>query len=42
MVAIGYGTDPAGQEFFILKNSWGNWWGEKGYMRISADPEFDR
>jgi C1A family cysteine protease len=38
MVAVGYGTDEkSGEEFFILRNSWGKKWGERGYMRISAD-----
>ncbi|XP_031627168.1 cathepsin L1-like [Contarinia nasturtii] len=33
LVVIGYGTEN-GQDFWILKNSWGTGWGERGYMRI--------
>jgi hypothetical protein len=34
MVVVGYGTD-AGQDYWILANSWGSSWGEGGYMRLS-------
>lgn len=37
MLLIGYGTDKEDGDFWILKNSFGEEWGEKGYMRLARN-----
>ena len=37
----GYFEDKANQanSYWLVRNSWGTWWGEKGYIRMAMLPD---
>lgn len=34
---VGYGKNVFGKEYYIIRNSWGSFWGEFGYARIAIE-----